>query len=368
MRNLLDSNKCPYFLPTFDNRECKYYQYAENDRFEQIDGACGFCKRPGGYRCVADITRIVPLSHSSVSTFMTCHQLYYLQKILGIEKRPAFMGVPLKAGSLWDTIKQRHLGADKSIKDKIEEYEIDPITVSKVRALYHAYKEFGITVDSGFELQAAINFSHNIQLSPSSFIPSVDVGEEKINLWADRRNQGEDNRTWIFPLSVTGFYDRKYSTYFCEDKLSGKPKFYLDPFYIQSQMGTYFLADPNLEYVIMEVVLFPQQRELKKPETPEAMYERVYGEILSRPSKYFIGFDRKKLKYGVKFHRGEFDLDAIVSTYQQVVLEILSCRYTGNFYKNFRACNNIFGYPCEYQTICKTGNISESLFRIRKFN
>ena len=366
MRNLLSTDLCSKFQPTFDNRECAFYQYPEDSNMEIISGVCGFCKQPGAYRCIADVTRHVPLSHSSIGDFLTCHRLYYLKKILGIEMRPAFFGNPLKAGKLWDILKQKHLGGNVDIKATIEEYEIPPMIVAKVRALYHAYKELEIEVDPGGELQAKVDMEFDVVLSPSSFIPSVNINEDKVNLWADRIEQKSDERTWMFPVKVAGFYDRKYETYFTEDKLSGRPEFYLNPFYIQSQMGTYFLADPNLEYVIMEVVQFPQQRENKKrEESPDEMYNRVYGDILSRPSKYFIGYDKQKKRYGRKFFRGEFDLDEIKRRYQQVVLEILSCRYNDNFYKNFQTCGNVYGRPCEFQKICKNGNVSENMFKIR---
>jgi len=280
--------------------------------------------------------------------------------------RPPFFGNPLKAGRLWDILKQKHLGGEVEIIKTIEEYEIPPMIVAKVRALYHAYKELEIEVDPGYELQTKINMEYEVVLSPSSFIPSISINAEKVNLWADRRDMKSDDRTWLFPIQVTGFYDRKYPTYFTEDKLSNRPEYYLDPFYIQSQMGTYFLADPNLEYVIMEVVQFPQQKENKKnEESADEMYSRVYSDILSRPSNYFIGYDRQKNRYGKKFHRGEFDTEEIQRRYQQVVLEILSCRYNDNFYKNFQACGNVYGHPCEFMKICMNGNVSENMFRIR---
>lgn len=333
---------------------------------------CGYCNIKGAYRCVADITRIIPLSHSSVGTFLTCHYLYYLQKILGIEVRPPFLSNAIKAGRLWDSVKQKHLGVAIKLQDVIDEYEIDPYIVAKVRALYHAYKELEITVDEGYELQAKIDMTYDITLSPSSFIPSININQEKINLWADRQDQAGDDRKWIFPMSITGFYDRKYHNYFCEDKLSGRPEFYLDPFYVDSQCSTYFLADPNLEYVIMEVAQFPLQKTLqeskkRQEETPDEMYKRCYEDILSRPSKYFIGYDREKKRYGRKLYRGEFNLDAAKERYQQVVLEILSCRYTGNFFKNFKVCSNVYpGIACDMQNICKTGNVSETMYRIRE--
>jgi len=367
MRNFLSTNLCNKFQPTFDNRECDHYQYAETSNMEINGNECGYCKRPGAYRCVADVTRPVPLSHSSVSDFLTCHYLYYLKKILGIETRPAHFGNPLKAGKLWDSVKQKHLGERINLQEIINEYEIPPMVVAKVRALYHAYRELEIQVESGFELQAPVDLTYDIIIPPSAFIPSITIGKEAVNLWQERLGQSEDNRQWKFPLHVTGFYDRKYQNYFCEDKLSGRPEFYLDPFFVDSQMGTYFLADPNLEHVIMEVVQFPKQKEYKKKEeTTDEIYKRIYDDVLSRPSNYFIGYNREKRMYGKKFFRGEFNLQAIKERYQQVVIEILAARWSGNFYKNFKSCNNVLpGIQCDFQTVCKTGCVSETIYKIR---
>lgn len=377
MRNLLDTAQCAKFSPSFDNKECTFYQYAEDESMNQLSGECGFCKRPETYRCVADITRAIPQSHSSVGNFLACHYYYYLTKILGIEIRPPHLSIPLKAGKLWDCTKQFYLGA-KEIKERdgvifktpwdvINYYEIDPRTVAKVRALFKAYKELEIAVEPGYELQAKVDLDYEITLSPSSFIPSISIGKEAIDLWDEREKQDEDKRLWKFPLKVNGFYDRKYPMYFTEDKLSGKPEYYLDPFYVDSQISTYFLADPNLTHVIMEVVLFPQHKELKKrEESPEELFKRVYDDVLSRPSKYFQGWNNQKRAYGIKYHRGEFRLDLAAERYRQVVIEIQAARWSNGFYKNFRSCSNMFpGISCEMKTICKTGNISPEIYKIR---
>jgi len=374
---MLDSSKCNQFRPSFDNRECDFYSYAEDDEMEQISGECGFCKRPETYRCVADITRTIPQSHSSVGNFLACHYYYWLTKIIGIEIRPAHLSIPLKAGKLWDCTKQFHLGAKeirerdgvifKTSWDVINHYEIDPRTVAKVRALFKAYKELEIVVEPGYELQAEVNLSYDITLPPSSFIPSINIGKEAINLWDARNQQAGDNRSWTFPLKVSGFYDRKYGNHFTEDKLSGKPEYYLDPFFIASQSSTYFLADPSLDYLIQEVVLFPQHKELKKKEeAPEELFKRVYDDVMSRPSKFFQGWDNRKRMYGIKFHRGEFRLEEAVNRYRQTVIEIQAARWSNGFYKNFRSCSNMFpGIACEMKNICKTGNISPEIYKIR---
>jgi hypothetical protein len=284
----------------------------------------------------------------------------------------------LKAGVLWDATKQLHLGEKKSLRDIINKYEIDDYTVAKVKAIYSAYKYLEIEVDPGYELQAKIDMTYDIVLPPSQFVPSITVGDnhakEVVNLWKEAKDQAEDERKWIFPLKITGFYDRKYENYFAEDKLSSRVENYTEVYPLTSQIGTYFLADPNLEYVIMEVVQFPQQKILKETkkrteaETPDQLYERVYNEILSRPSDYFItdgGFKREKKRYGKKFFRGEFNLPEIADSYRQIVIEILSARWSNNWYKNRKACNFQYGSKCSYLPICENQNVSDAMFAIR---
>ena len=340
-----------------------------------IHGECGYCKQPKSFRCVADVCRIIPLSHSSVSDFCTCHYLYYLKKILGIEIRPPFLSSALKAGTLWDATKQLHLGKKQSLRDIINKYEIDDYTVAKVKAIYSAYKYLEIEVDPGYELQAKIDMTYDIILPPSQFVPSITVGnnhaKEVVNLWKEAATQSEDERRWRFPLKITGFYDRKYENFFCEDKLSGSPSYYTEVYPLTSQVGTYLLADQNLEKVVMEVVLFPQQKVLKETkkrtqeETPDQLYERVYNEILSRPSNYFIGFNRETKRYGKVFYKGEFPLAEVEDSYKQIIIELISARWSNNFWKNRKSCNNQYGSRCSYLPICENQNVSDAMFTIR---
>ena len=376
MRNLLDSRLCAKFQPSFDNRECDYYIQAEDADMNTIHGECGYCKQPKSFRCVADVCRIIPLSHSSVSDFCTCHYLYYLKKILGIEIRPPFLSSALKAGVLWDATKQLHLGKKQSLRDIINTYEIDDYTVAKVKAIYSAYKYLEIEVDPGYELQTKIDMTYDIILPPSQFVPSITIGnnhaKEVVNLWKEAKDQAEDDRKWIFPLKITGFYDRKYENYFAEDKLSSKTEYYTEVYPITNQVATYFLADPNLEKVIMEVVQFPQQKILKETkkrvqeESPDQLYDRVYNEILSRPSNYFVGFNRETKRYGKVFYKGEFPLAEVEDSYRQIVIEILSARWSNNFWKNRKSCNFMYGHKCEYLPICENQNVPEQMFSIRK--
>lgn len=339
-----DSTKCPDFTPNQTYEQCQYFDEAKQD------SECGFCKKPEYYRCLAHKGQI-PLSHSSVQNFLTCHHLYYLSAIRGIQVRDAAKSSPLKMGTLWDAVLQKHLGGIDRETGKpfdipaiINRYEIDARDVAKVRGIYRAYKTLEIQVDPGFELQSKIDLK-------------IDFG----------KNWGIAEA--LVEILVTGFYDRKYPTYFVENKFSSRPDNYLDPWFIQSQVGTYFLADPSLEFCIMEIVRTPDLKSTgkNKEEDPETYCERVCQDAISRPSHYFIGWDPKTRRYGKKFFRAEFQLDEIRDRFIHVFLEYHEARLFNGFYKNDRVCSNVLpGIKCDMLPVCRYNTMSETMYQIRK--
>ena len=337
----MKENRCSDFDPTFDEtNSCKYYA-------EQHDGkVCGFCKRAEKYRCINDLGhKPLPLSHSGVQSFLSCHHLFYLQQVLGITTKNAHVSRPMKMGMLWDAVMQYALG-DKDmgyLQERIEEYDIDEVEVQKVKALYRAWKELGIKVDEGYELQAKIDME-------------VPLGEDQC--WGT----GEP-----VELHVRGFYDRKYPSYFVENKMSGRPDNYLDIFFIQSQVGTYFLADPNLESVVMEIVRTPDLRMTKREEdSPETYGNRTYNDILGRPSHYFIGYNSEKNTYGKRYFRSEFDLKDLLARYTHIFREIHEAAALGGWYKSDRACKNILpGITCDMLGICRHGTVSGEVYTVK---
>jgi len=333
-----DSSKCPKFQPNSSMNSCIYYGEADNPCEN------GYCSLPTNYRCVATVQLLIPLSYSSVSDFLTCHHLYYLKAIRGIQTLDAAKSSPLKMGTLWDKVLQKYLGEKGiDIPSIINQYEIPLVDVAKVKGLYRAYKELDIQVDPDYKLQVKISMQIDFQ------------------------------KTWTngdpVKLLLTGFYDRKYTDSFVENKLSGKPDMYLDPYFIQSQIGTYFLADPNLQSCTMEVIRTPQLKSTgkNKEESPEDLQERIYQDAISRPSYYFIGWNNQTRKYGKKYFRGEFDLEELRSRYIHVFREIFDARIMDGFYKNDRVCNNILpGVSCDMLQCCRHNNMSEQVYQIRK--
>lgn len=327
-----DGKRCPDFNPDNEFKKCQYYDPAGREQ------ECGFCKNEKYYRCVAEIRRGIPLSYSSVSDFLTCHYLYYSKSIRGIRLRDNHLSPAIKNGLLWDAVRESLLGRnDVKIPDVINRYEIPPREVAKVRGIYRAYRELEIEVEPGYSLQHEID----------------DV-------------LGFDGPQLI----LTGFYDRKYENYFVENKFSGRPDNYFDPFFIQSQVGVYFMADPKLEYCVMEVVRSPDLKSVGKnrDEEPEAYGERVFQDAISRPTHYFPGWDKKTRRYGKKFWRREFDLDSISDRFVHVFREIRAAWQNDAYYRNDRVCNAVLpGIQCDMLPICRTqGHLNDEVFEIRK--
>jgi len=339
------TEKCADFTPTFDSkRPCLYY-------IEQAGGRiCGLCKQPDKYRCLADLgEKPLPLSHSAVQDFLTCKQLFYMKQVMGLQVRSEHLSGAIKMGVLWDAVLQWYLGnKDINIQNIIDEYSIHETQVAMVRGLYRAYKDLGVNVEEGGKLQAPI----------------------VVNI----RDFGDGEKVWgdgmPVELLVRGFLDRKYDNYFAENKLSSRPDSYLDVFFIQSQVATYFLADPALEYCVMEVVRTPMLKITKAEELNEDFkgYEnRIYADIVSRPAHYFIGWDKDKRTYGKRFYRSEFNLDEVLHRYKRIFIEIHESLWCESWYRNDRACKGIMpGISCDYIGACRYNNASESVYEIRK--
>lgn len=335
-----DPCRCSRFNPNNNFTSCHYYIQPANSLKN------GLCKHPDIYRCVATINKIIPLSYSSVSDFLICHHLYYLKAIRGIQTLDRAKSSALKMGSLWDAVLQKYLGTDNiDIPSIINKYEIEDKDVAKVKGIFRAYKALEVKSEPDYKLQSEINLT----------IPFDKT-------WGDGTP---------VELLVTGFYDRKYSDSFVENKFSGRPEFYLDPFFMQSQIGTYFLADPELKSCTMEIVRTPQLKSTgkNKEETPEELGERIYQDVISRPSHYFIGWNNEKRTYGKKYFRTEFNLEEIKSRYLYVFKEIFAARITDGWYRNDKSCTNVLpGIQCDMISCCRYNNMSESIYQVRDKN
>lgn len=338
------SVECELYNPTFK----KIKMAGQTDCMYRIDdnGNCGFCSKDEHYRCVKEVAMFpIPLSASTVSDFITCPWLYYLKNIRGVSIKNAQTSKPIKIGKLVDVALQ-NLITPKSVNVNkvIDDYEIGDFEIGKVRAIIRAYKTLGIRFEPGANLQAKFDMELEIQ-----------------GLHKDGGAGGA--------IKIKGFYDRKYANYFVEGKVSSRPENYLDIFFIQSQVGAYFLADPSLEYCIMEVIRTPDLRSIGKfkEESPEEHEERTYQDIISRPSFYFIGLDKASGTFGKKFYRNEFDLEEIRNRFRSINIIIHDMQMINGWYKNDKVCNAILpGIPCDMKPLCRYNVMSETMYNIRK--
>ena len=339
----MNGERCRLFNPTFNAaNECKHY-------WSQDDGmTCGLCKLPDMYRCIEDVTlKPIKLSHSSVQDFLTCHHLFYLKQIRGLTIRNQHLSNAIKMGQLWDHALRFALGDTRvNMQEIIDDYEIGSLEVMKVKCLYKAFKELGIKVQGGYEMQ-------------KKFEIDVNVGGETRMEWGNG---------YPAQLNVRGFYDRKYEDWFAENKMSGRPDTYLDVFFIQSQIGTYFMADEGLQSVVMEIVRTPELRMTRKEEDNAELYKtRLLQDILNRPSHYFVGYDSIKNTYGKRFWRTEFDIEELKGRYVHIFKEIHQCAVMDGWYKNDRACRNILpGIACDMLGACRYGKESDEVYTIRE--
>jgi hypothetical protein len=330
---------CRWFEVSFDKGgKCIHY-------LDRGEDECGLCSRNDMYRCIQDLReRPLPLSHSSIQDFLTCHHYYYITQIRGIEVIPSMMTDPVKDGALWNAALDWHIsnGTTDSPAKVVQEYGMSEKSTLKIKAMIRAWKELEIAIDPDPALQKRFDV-----LQPVNFY------------WL------HENDVQPIKIKIRGFFDRWYPTYFVEQKLTKSPDRYFDPFFISSQIGTYFLAEPSAEYVIIEAVRNPDLKSIRNESDEDYSY-RVYEDLMTRTAHYFPGWNRERCTFGKKFMRSEFNLREIESRFEHVVREIYTCLEFKGFYKNDKACSAVLpGIPCPYLNLCRYNVASESVYRIK---
>lgn len=317
---LLDLN-CSRKQPV-EGKPCKWYEKGRK-------GEAGFCMLRIEFICREALKRYLPhLSTSLFNLWSGCRMAYYYYQILGIGLRYEKLPDRMKAGAIWDNYLQQLYGGDGLPPDI---YQPDPYLLARVNALAQAMERLEIVVDKNCTCQ----HQFDIMLKPR--------------------------------IHVSGHIDRAYENYFVESKLSSRPEYYFWPHNIHQQVGTYFLSNPDYQYCIMEVVRLPQQRTGKgkyDEEEPEEFQQRIYRDIIKRPSYYFVKFDRKKRTFGIKFMRSEFDLESLKQEYIAVWHDIQDCIKHDRWYRNRKFCR--VPDNCFYLPICESGTINDELYYRRE--
>lgn len=329
---------CNYFYPR-DGR-CAHTIYT-GDRLNLCSVSTQFLCTLGEKEIFKPKGGVMHLSHSSREVFIRCRRAFFLQRIKHIKIRDKMLPLPVKLGMIWDKYMESTYLGIKFMEEfwrLVDTYDLDDMETAKMYGLISAHRKIGMqpqleTSDGGI-FQGC---QHKFEIT--------DIGD--------------------FP--VIGFIDRVHTNHITEIKLSARPDFYFQVHNISSQIGTYFLSNPKYEYAIIEAVRVPGLRTgagKYSDESPEAYRDRISSDIISRPSYYFLGYDRGSKTFGKKFYRNEFDMEELVQDYKYVNQEIMRAVEDGDdaFYKNRKAC--YVPGQCFYLPICDTGCVSESIFEV----
>lgn len=316
-------NKCK-FLVKSDKSPCVHYIPAQ--RREEP----GFCSRETAFHCIEAMKRKLPaISYSRLTDFISCREKYKYGVVDGLKIKPHRLPEAMKAGRAWDLIIRSRYEDVPDYQNEIESLRLSDEQTAKLNALRRGF----------MDLEVSINNDEFLGCQYQIFYP---VGKH----------------------AVTGYVDRAYDDHIIETKLSVRPEFYQQKENILYQLGTYLLSNEQWEFVIMEIVRYPGMKMGQgkfSDESPEAYENRVHSDIISRPSYYFPGWDRKSRTFGMKLWRSEFDLDQVFRTYALVCDELKRAVIHNAWWPNKLTCH--IPAPCVYLPICRTGVVSEEIYQ-----
>ena len=322
---------CKFFYKPDGSDHCSHYQPAdENDP--------GLCDRSSQFQCIVDIANRLPyISHSGRMNWARCRYKWYLARKYQVRQEK--VGDPLVSGIILDEFISYYING-RNFKSRFEEiintYQRSWQFKSRVHAIIKAWYTLGITIDQTNLV--------GIQ-QPCRYITPT--------------------------ANVIGYTDVEYTDHLLEFKMSSNPDYYTQLFNITSQCSTYFLCNPEIEYIDMMIVRLPGQRTGTRgfvDEDFDGFKARMYSDIISRPSYYFTGWKKEEKTFGKRFWRTEFPLDVIERDYEVITQEILTAMEheddPGSFYQNFFGCHVPF--DCEFLPICQTGIVSDEIYEPRK--
>lgn len=269
------------------------------------------------------------ISYSRMVDFIHCKQRYYHRAIEGIGLKPLHLPEPLKLGRAWDAFTQSLYDKSYDYQQDIDLLQLTDIQEAKISGLMRAYQDLEIQAQTDDLL--VCQYKIHVPIGQNQIVGHVDIA----------RNNGIE-----------------------KIKLSSRPDFYTHRENIAYQIGTYFMANERWDYADVLITRVPGLRTgwgKYSKESPKEYEERIYGDIISRPAFYFIGWDRKARTFGVRFWRSEFNLEEIFSTYVFVFQELQDTLTRGSWYPNNLACH--VPSACAYLPIKRTGVVSEEIYQ-----
>lgn len=296
----------------------------------------GFCSSPQFFRCSEFLKHKEPtLSFSAVNTFMRCPKMYYFSNILGLQVSWDLCSDALRIGSAVDSYLT--MGSYRP-------NNFNSIWETKVTAICEAFDT--LSLDS-----TRMNYN----------------GQHEFHYQEDGYPQ------------IHGFIDlhANDNSHFIELKVGKNPAFYTNPFWMRSQLGTYFLSNPEYKYGIVWAIKVPQLKSTGqyKDESLEDYKDRCVRVMLQHPTDYFPGYNKDMNTFGVKFYRTAFDIDenenqyemgleGLEKRYQMVAWQIQRCAEREYWYPNGNAC--LHPFECNYKRVCESGKISDSIYEYRE--
>jgi len=292
-------------------------------------GEPGFCTEGANFFCTEAMKKRLPsISYSRATDFIHCKRRYLHGVIGGLRMKPEHLLEAMKLGKVWDALTRSKYDTDFDPTKEIVPLQLSPEQAAKINALARAFADLKIALKK----DGLLGCQYKVI-------------------------------TQILNTNLVGFVDRAYEDHIVESKLSARPEFYIHKENVAYQLGTYFLCNEAWEYGIVEITRVPSLK-LKDGEDPQAYEQRIYGDIISRPAHYFLGWERKTRTYGTRFWRSEFDLEEIHSTFCYVIHEIRQTVERGTWYPNNLACH--VPAPCPYLPIKRSGIVSEEIFEKRQ--
>lgn len=319
---MLTEHVCQMLTPG-DGLPCKHYIRPDEK------GQPGLCAQGSNFFCVEAMKKRLPsISYSRATDFIHCKLRYKHGVIEGVRVRDAMLPEPMKLGRMWDCIVRGKYDPDYDPTQEITPLLLSPEQAAKINALNRAFADLEIHINK----DAFLGCQYKVT-------------------------------TQILNQNLIGYVDRAHEDHIIESKLSARPDFYQQKENVTFQLGTYFLANESWDYAVVEITRVPSLK-LKDGESAEAYEQTIYGDIISRPAYYFLGWDRKTKTYGTRFFRSEFDLEEIYSTFCHVLYEIQDTVTRGAWYPNNLACH--VPAPCPYLPIKRSGVVSDEIFEKRQ--
>jgi hypothetical protein len=320
---MLSEQFCQMLTPGND-LPCKHYIRPDET------GQPGLCAQSTNFFCTEAMKKRLPsISYSRATDFIHCKLRYKHGVIEGLRVKDEMLPEAMKLGKAWDLIMRNKYDFPQypDMRPYIDNLAFTPDQAAKINALNRAFTDLEILINKD----------------------SLLGGQYKVT-------------TQILNNNLVGFVDRAYEDHIIETKLSARPDFYTQKENVAYQLGTYFLTNESWEYAVVEIARVPSLK-LKDGESPEAYEQRIYGDVISRPAHYFLGWDRKTRTFGTRFFRSEFDLEEIHSTFCHVLHEIQDAVTRGAWYPNNLACH--VPAPCPYLPIKRSGVVSEEIYERR---